>query len=210
MNGVSALILAGGRSVRFGADKTTAAWQGQTLIARAVAQAGTVSDDVIVLSAWSRHEGEGSPIAGARELHDPEPFPGPLVALATGLVHVRHDLCLVLAADMPTVNPKVVQLMLARAVADPALNAIALERDGTPQPLPVLIRARSAYPYLARIVASGERRLRAVLDMPATCVIDERSWQRADRDRDSLRDIDTPADYQQLLSRKPGPTATAA
>jgi molybdopterin-guanine dinucleotide biosynthesis protein A len=205
---VSALILAGGRSERFGHDKTSSVWGGQTLLAQVVRLASGLSDDVIVLGPWSRHEGDEPAAAGARVLHDPEPFPGPLVALATGLVHVRHDLCLVLAADMPTVSRRVLVLMLETALADASRNAVALSYGGRLQPLPLLIRARHAYPYLARVVSSGERKLRVVLHMPGAYPIDEKAWQAADYGHETLRDIDTAADYAELLARPVGPAGS--
>src|SRR5688572_18446457 len=117
-------------------------WDGQTFLQKAVDLARRVSDDVIVLTAWSRHDSEQSLVPDTRELHDPEPFPGPLVALTTGLVHVRHDICLVLAADMPALSARVLTLMLETAAADDSFNAVALARDGHAQPLPLLVRAR--------------------------------------------------------------------
>jgi molybdopterin-guanine dinucleotide biosynthesis protein A len=134
-------------------------------------------------------------------LTDPEPFPGPLVALATGLVHVTHDVCLILAADMPVLSATVCRMLVDTLVADAAKNVVALGEQGEPQPLPSVLRARSAYPYLARIVASGERRLRALIEMPGTSVLDERVWRELDPLRDSVRDVDTPADYLELLAR---------
>jgi molybdopterin-guanine dinucleotide biosynthesis protein A len=204
---VSALILAGGRR-RLGSDRAATMWDGQTFLEEAVDLARGVSDDVIVLTAWSRHDSEQPLVAGTRELHDPEPFPGPLVALTTGLVHVYHDICLVLAADMPAVTARVLTLMVETAAACESHTAVALARDGRAQPLPLVVRARRTYPYLARVVAAGERKLRSVLDMPAIHAIDEVTWRAADRWQESLRDMDTAADYADLLARRTGSPTT--
>jgi len=209
MTQVSALILAGGRSGRFGRDKTATIWHGQTLLEQVVRLARLFSDDVIVLRAWARHELESAGSAVVRVLHDPEPYPGPLVALATGLVHVRHDTCLVLAADMPTVDARVVRRMVDAASADSTLSAVALEHERAAQPVPLVVRARFAYPYLTRIVSGGERKLRAALEIPGLRMIPERVWQSGDRRHATLRDIDTPADFADLLDQSSGSPLTA-
>ena len=207
MTDVSALILAGGRSAGFGRDKTQAVWQGQTLLGQGIELAQSFSDDVIVLSAWTRHQIETATDPGVRVLHDPEPFAGPLVAVATGLVHVQHDLCLVLAADLPPSAQQLRRLIKA-AVADPTTSAFALEFDGGPRTLPLLIRARFAYPYLTRVVSAGERRLRAVLDTPGALTIPQRAWQPGGRRQAASNEIQTPADHPDFVVQPSSTPAT--
>jgi len=56
------------------------------------------------------------------------------------------------------------------------------------------IRRDPASAALDRLVAQGERRLRALLDVLDARTVDEASWRGLDPDGVTLRDIDTEAD----------------
>jgi len=87
----SAIVLAGGRSSRFGRDKLAEPLAGRPLLDHAVRSVAGVARDVVIL-------GPGLPVSSpagsmavprgvtVRFVPDAEPFAGPLVALAAGLV----------------------------------------------------------------------------------------------------------------------------
>ncbi len=56
------------------------------------------------------------------------------------------------------------------------------------------MRLGSALAAAERLVAGGERRLRALYDGLATMLIDEPTWRSLDPDGQTLRDIDTVTD----------------
>lgn len=137
----------------------------------------------------------------------PSRLPGHSSRSPPVLVHVQHDICLVLA-DRPLVSLRVLKWMLATAIEHGDSSGVVLTRDDWPQQaLPLLIRARHAYPHLVRTVSAGERRLRAVLEMPGQYAVPERVWRAADNGH-GLRDLGTPAEYDERLSPKTSSTAT--
>jgi molybdopterin-guanine dinucleotide biosynthesis protein A len=187
---VTAVALAGGRSSRFGRDKLAEPVAGRALLDRSVDALRSVAQEIVVVTA----PGDPRRVRDrAIAVHDSVAFQGPLVGLLTGLRHATHPQVLVAGGDMPTMVPAVLEAMLAR-LADPSIDAVILEHEGRGRPLPAAMRLGPTLVAAERLVASGERRLRALYDELATLVIDESTWRAFDPAGQTLRDIDTPAD----------------
>ena len=187
---VSAIVLAGGRSSRFGRDKLAAPLDGRPLIAHAVEAVDAVADEIIVVLAPDAPE--PSPLGAAvRVTRDPEPFGGPLVGLVAGLEAATCEHVLVVAGDMPTLDPAVLRLLLEGLAT---AQAAALVEAGAIRPLPsAFVRARASHDG-HRLVESGERRLRSLLDELGVRSIPEEKWRSLDPDAATLRDVDLPSD----------------
>ncbi len=187
---VSAIILAGGRSSRFGSDKLSVPLGGRSLLEHAIAAVGPLARETIVVAA---------PVDlrripdGVSLVHDPRAFEGPLLGLLTGLRRAARPLVLVAGGDMPTMLEPVLEALLA-GLDDPAIDAVTLEHEGRSRPLPGALRTRPALAAAERLIATGERRLRALYGALATAVINEPSWRALDPDGRTLRDVDTPDD----------------
>jgi molybdopterin-guanine dinucleotide biosynthesis protein A len=204
--GVSVIVLAGGRSSRFGAPKLEAFLDGRPLLEHAVDLARALSDDVVVALPGGPDTGgpELAPPApaGVRLVRDREAFGGPLVGLARALEAVDRPIAIVLAGDMPRLGVPIVEPMLIVLGSYADVDAVALERDGGPRPLPLVVRAAPAQEAAAGILAgTGERSLRALLGALRTRVIDEAHWQPLDPDGDALADVDRPSDLDALGPR---------
>jgi molybdopterin-guanine dinucleotide biosynthesis protein A len=187
---VTAIVLAGGRSSRFGRDKLVEPFAGQTLLERAVAGVAPLARETIVVVAPD--ESRRVP-DGAIQVSDPTSFEGPLVGLLTGLRRAVEPVVIVAGGDMPTMLPSVLAMLVDR-LDDPAIEAAVLDQEGGARPLPSALRTAPATAAAERLVAAGERRLRAVYDALVTAVIDEATWRELDPEGRTLRDIDTPAD----------------
>ena len=194
----SVLVLAGGRSRRFGRDKLQLDWRGRSLRDHVVARMLELSDDVIVLAAHDA-AGEDPPPAGVRTLRDAEAWPGPLVALGAGLAAAAHELAVLVAADMPLIPLRVVDLLLAE-VAVAGRTVVGLVAHAELQPLPVAIQRRSVLAALGPLVGAGARRLGTLRSLAGAHGIAEADWRALDPHGDSLRDIDTEEDLLTLLS----------
>jgi molybdopterin-guanine dinucleotide biosynthesis protein A len=187
---VSAIVLAGGRSRRFGRDKLREPIGDRTLLEHAIAGVGPLAAQTIVVAAPD--EPRNVP-AGILIVRDPTSFEGPLVGLLTGLGRAAHSLVLVVGGDMPTMVPSVLGALVDQ-LGDPAIDAAILEHEGRGRPLPGVVRREPALAAVERLVAGGERRLRALYESLATTVIDEPAWRQFDPNGLTVRDIDTPAD----------------
>lgn len=187
---VSAIVLAGGRSSRFGRDKLAEPVGGRTLLQHAIDAVRPFATEVIVVAAPDR-----SPVVegDVRLVHDPSPYEGPLMGLAAGLDEAREATVLVTAGDIPELVAGVAELLL-HALDVPRVEIAVLADGGRPRPFPMAMRRDVARATTARLVASGERRLFALIDALNSSVIDEVVWRAPDPEGRSMRDIDTPAD----------------
>ena len=189
-DGVSAIVLAGGRSSRFGGDKLAEPIDGRPLLLHAIEAVRSVANEVLVVAA-PQAVLEVPP--DVIVVHDQTPFEGPLAGLAAGLGRAREPVCLVVGGDSPSLVAGVLELLVA-AVDDAGVDAAALEDEGRVRPLPAAMRRDAALVAADRLLEDGERRLRLVFDTVRTLVIPEATWRRSDPERATLRDIDTRED----------------
>jgi molybdopterin-guanine dinucleotide biosynthesis protein A len=187
---VTALILAGGRSSRFGRDKLAEPIDGRTMLDHVVDRVRDVATDVVVVTATGASIDLPSDV---EVVHDDRPFEGPLAGLGVGLraVDPGVERVIVVGGDMPTVVPAV----LARLVAALDRREAAMLADDTRErPLPMAVRRSVASPSVDRLLDDGERRLRALLQHLDVEVIPYETWREDDPAGESLRDVDVPGD----------------
>jgi molybdopterin-guanine dinucleotide biosynthesis protein A len=190
----TAIVLAGGRSSRFGRDKLAEPVEGRPLLAHAVAAAAAVAADVVVVVP---PVGDPPALPGRpRIVRDPEPFGGPLVGLLAGLEHAREPYTIVVAGDMPRLAIPVLAAMLRALDASPDSDAAALRHRGRRQPLPLALRVGAATPAARRRLQEGERSLLALLAVLRVRDLDEAAWRPFDPAGGTLRDIDRPEDLR--------------
>lgn len=192
MTTVTAIVLAGGRSSRFGGDKLAAEIGGRSLLDLAIDGARAVADDVVVVLA----PGDARIVGDrARTVADREAHGGPLVGLATGLEVAAEPIALAVGGDMPSLDPDVLGLMVRTLVAaGDGVAAVILEQRGRPVPLPAVVRTGTATDVAGRLVADGERSLRALFERLPTRVVAEGEWRPLDPAALTLRDVDLPSD----------------
>ncbi|MEO7229703.1 MAG: molybdenum cofactor guanylyltransferase [Candidatus Limnocylindrales bacterium] len=200
---VSAVILAGGRSSRFGRDKLVEPVDGRPLLEHAIDAVRPFATQILVVGApaeagagWSAWPGSDPSLPpDASLVHDAVAYEGPLVGLVAGLRAAREPLVVVAGGDMPTLVASVIEALLAE-LDDPEVDAAVLEHEGRARPLPMAIRRAAGLAAAERLVGGGERRLRALGEALATRVIAEPTWRLLDPDGRTVRDVDTPADLR--------------
>jgi molybdopterin-guanine dinucleotide biosynthesis protein A len=195
------IVLAGGASSRFGADKLAADLGGRSVLLHTVSAVEMVASPVILVLAPDAPVpalavNRGRPIVIAR---DPETFGGPLVGLAAGLAALHETApgvptALVVGGDMPALVPAVLEVLAATLEADPTLGAATLAAD-PPSILPMAVRVAPALSASAVIIGGpGRRSLRALVAAVPSAVVPEGAWRALDPAAATLRDVDTPAD----------------
>lgn len=105
---VSVLILAGGQSSRMGEDKALMVIDHKPLLQRVCDVAVQVSSSVYILTPWGERYRSIMP-ANCQVLPESQPSQGPLVALAEGLTTLNTDWVLLLACDLPFLDPIILQ-----------------------------------------------------------------------------------------------------
>ncbi len=193
----SGIILAGGRSQRFGRDKLREPLAGVPILERAIAAVAAVTNEVIVVAApdaaWDLPP-------GTRLVHDSSAYEGPLAGCLAGLTAAREPLVLIAGGDMPTLDPAVLGLLL-RSLESSSADACVLEQQSERRPLPMALRTGTGTDVVGRLLAERERRLRSVLDRLIVRTLDESAWRPLDPGAATLRDVDVPGDLDGLEDR---------
>jgi len=196
------IVLAGGRSSRFGSDKLAAPIDGDPLLDRAIAAVAAVTDEVIVAG-----RAVVAPLPSTRGVPDAEPFAGPLVALRGALEASLGTIAIVVGGDMPELVPEVLRAMLDRLEADATIDALILARPNAtsgdpPQVLPMAIRVAPAGTASRAAIGDGRRSLRALLDHLAWTDLSATEWLQLDPGAHTLLDVDTRADLERIRAGK--------
>ncbi len=110
----SAVVVAGGRSTRFpGGEKALAPLDGRPMLARIVDRLAPVVDAVVVNCRPDQRGPFEAALPGAVTLAvDDRPDAGPLAGLRTGLAAAPDPSAVVVACDMPFVDPGLVAFLL--------------------------------------------------------------------------------------------------
>ena len=192
---VSGVVLAGGRSSRFGSDKLAARIGERTLLDLSIAGVATVASEIVVVLAPGDERTPGPIDRPVRLVTDPERHGGPLVGLLAGLEAVEQPLVIVAGGDMPTLSPAVLRAMVrALRVRGGGWGAVILASRGDRVPLPAVLRTGAATAIARQLVGDGERRLRSLFERLPTRALDEGDWRPLDPAGETLRDVDLPAD----------------
>lgn len=214
----TAIVLAGGRSSRFGGPKLTAELDGVTVLHHAIRAVEAVAGEVVVAGDPSTLP-ESIVARPIRVVRDQAPFEGPLAALAGALRAVTSELAIVVGGDMPRLVPAVLEAMVDR-LANDDIDAVTLQDATHRQVLPLAIRVGPA-----RIAASDalsaddpsfmrepetaenlekrskmEKRasMRSFLDRMRSAELAADAWRALDPDGRTLDDVDEPGDLDRL------------
>ncbi|MDP9482947.1 MAG: molybdenum cofactor guanylyltransferase [Chloroflexota bacterium] len=193
------IVLAGGRSSRFGRDKLAEPLDGEPLLwrpIRALVAAGCAG--IVIVIGPEADDAALPPELGSivRFARDPEPFGGPLVGLRAGLAASEAPRVVVVAGDQPRLRPELLGLLRAALGDIPARPGavVLVDRAGVRRPLPCALDRRLALAATDDLLAAGKRRLRAVLDRLEVVAVEPAAWLPVDPDADWTHDVDAPED----------------
>ncbi|WP_322487526.1 molybdenum cofactor guanylyltransferase [Chloroflexus sp.] len=189
---LSGIVIAGGRSRRFGVDKRRLRLWGEGgphLLGYAVALLQPLCVETIVVL----NDAEAWPDLPARIVPDEQPGSGALGGLISGLQAMRAPAALVIAADMPLIVPAALAALARWPFTGDALAPTPPGQPDQPQPLLAVYR-QSALPPLRRAFAAGERRLQAALMTLRWVDPGPALWHRYDPVARSLLNLNTPDD----------------
>jgi molybdopterin-guanine dinucleotide biosynthesis protein A len=192
---VAGVVLAGGRSRRFGRDKLAEEYGGRPLLQHPVSRLLEVCDRVVVVLAPDAAEPPmpaGAPVEFARDAIEGE---GPLRGLSAGLEVADAEWIVLAGGDMPDLQPPVLREML-RAGLETGVVAVSLSDGGKERPLPCVLRSAPATEAVGALLLAGRRSLRDLLAAIETVVIDEPIWTAFDPERRTLVDVDEPGDVE--------------
>lgn len=105
MLNISVIILAGGKSSRMGQNKALIKIKNKPLLRRTYDIAIQLSPHVYIVSPWSQEYQLILPAQCQFIQEEKTKFSGPLIAFYQGLLHIKTEWVLLLACDLPLLNP---------------------------------------------------------------------------------------------------------
>ena len=206
-----ALILAGGRSSRFGEEKALFRWSGRPLIDHVLSavRAGLDPDLLMVgVRAPELHSDLLKHLSGLnlKIITDNDAIPGPLAGLSAGLQNAASrsvGWVFVCGCDMPEMAPQLLTGLRERALSARTLAAIVPGHRTHVEPLCAFYHAIRLPPHLDAFAASGGRSLtgliRRLKENDLADVVDERGLAQLDPGwRRSLTNINHKDDLDRL------------
>ncbi|MBM6404401.1 NTP transferase domain-containing protein [Phycicoccus sp. CSK15P-2] len=155
---VTALVLTGGRSERFGSDKLAAPLRGTTVLGTLL---GSLPPGWPVVGVGAPRDVE----QGVTWVQEDPPGAGPLAAVLAGARQVRTDLAVVVAGDMPGAAPALTMLVDVLTGAGPEVEAaVGTDDERVPNPLLAVYRTRALATFATRPAGGGPAR--ALLELP--------------------------------------------
>ena len=156
-NGVTAIVLAGGRSSRMGTDKSLLNVNGKPLIQHIVDQLDGCFDEVII----SANANQNFDFLGKRVVADIEEGRGPLMAIYSCLHASKSEWNFITACDVPTVNLQFVEYILTLSKENDIV--IPISGQNKFEPLFAVYNKR-VLPIMEGLLKEGNSRIIGLLD----------------------------------------------
>jgi molybdopterin-guanine dinucleotide biosynthesis protein A len=191
---VSAFILAGGKSTRMGADKAFLQLDGQTLLARALDLAHSITSDVRIVGAASKFS------AFAPVVEDQFPDCGPLGGIHAALRSSSTESNVILAVDVPFVSKELLIHLIAGVSSSSAVVTVPWVA-GRWQPLCAIYRREFADVAEAAL-RRGQYKIDALFDRVIVRVIEEDELATAGFSTTMFRNLNTKEELEQASALK--------
>lgn len=180
----AAIILAGGESRRMGTSKAQLEIAGVTFASRLVSVFAPVCDPIILVTGAI----PGISAPGAQVIHNPDWPAGQLTSLQAGLRQVpEFPAAFFTPVDCPAYTTQTVAAMWKVFAGEPFVIPRYQEKRGHP-----VLMGASAFAEILALPPTGQARQVVHRHRPDTRYVDV-------DDSGILADIDTPADYQELI-----------
>jgi molybdopterin-guanine dinucleotide biosynthesis protein A len=191
------IVLAGGKSTRFGRDKASAVLAGRTLLQRVVDACNEVASRYVVVTAQRQVLPEVETRVLVTVAEDAFAEAGPLGGIYTGLTSLQSQAkdvrghALVVACDMPLLQPALLRELLTRIEGH---DAVAPLRDGLPEPLCAVYATACAKPA-RRLLERGAYKVAGLFDHVEALMIPELEWRRFDPEGLSFLNVNRREDF---------------
>ncbi len=192
--GLTIAIMAGGKSSRMGQDKSFVLFAGQPLIERVLERVQGLGDELVL----STNKPAEYAHLGLPMFADVLPDCGPLGGIYTAVYHARHPHTLVVACDMPWLNPDLLRYMVdLRETAD----VVVPRWDKYPEPLHALY-SKACLPPIKEKLDAGQLKITGFFGQVAVRFVERGEIERWDENGRSFTNVNTPDDLQMNNKRK--------
>jgi molybdopterin-guanine dinucleotide biosynthesis protein A len=198
VSGVTAFILAGGKSTRMGADKAFLELEGTTLLSRALKLGAAVAAEVRIVGDAKKFS------AFAQVVEDVFSERGPLAGIHAALLSTTREWNLMLAADLPFLEAPLLDYIIAEAKASGTMVTVP-RVGGRLQPL-CAVYGRAFGTTAERALKLGKNKIDPLFAEVKTRIIEERELKAAGFPAEMFGNVNTPEEWEQArlsLGRQP-------
>jgi molybdopterin-guanine dinucleotide biosynthesis protein A len=192
--GVTAFVLAGGKSSRMGSDKAFLRLGDETLLSRALKLVGAVVSEVCIVGDARKFAAFG------RVVEDVYRERGPLGGIHAALSGSTTELNLMLAVDLPFVTQELLQYLLSRAPESSATVTVPRTGSGF-QPLCAVYR-RGFTEVAEQSLLEGKNKIDSLFARVGTCVVEENELVRAGFSGEMFRNLNTPEEFEKAKGER--------
>ena len=194
---VTGVIVAGGKSRRFGSDKASASLRGRPLLQWVRDALAPVVDEIVIVTAAGQTLPPMHPAIPATVVEDRETERGPLAGLATGFAVAASPVCFVASCDAPLLRISVVESVIA-ALGDH--DAVLPEVAGFQQPLAAAYHREACLAAAEAALADGVNKVLDAFAGLDVLALSEDRLSRVDPDLRSFRNANTPEELARLAT----------
>jgi molybdenum cofactor guanylyltransferase len=188
-SGITAFILAGGKSLRMGRDKAFVELGGQTLLGRALDVASVMTGDCRIVGAPAKFAVFGPVVEDI--FHDC----GPLGGIHAALLSAKGELNLMLAVDLPFMEVKFLEYLIVQAQETSAVVTVPHAGGGL-QPLCAIYRKKFVE-VAERALRERKNKIDPLFAEVETRVLDEGELMKAGFSPDIFRNLNTPEHWEE-------------
>jgi molybdopterin-guanine dinucleotide biosynthesis protein A len=201
---VTSIVLAGGRGSRLGKEKHTEPLAGRSLIERTIGHLSALSSEILIVISSAQSLSSFASYTGTRTVVDLYPGKSSLGGIFTGLACSNSFHNVVVACDMPFLNPDLLRYMIDLS---PEVDVVMPRLGGFEEPLHA-IYSKNCTPHMERQLGEGNLKITAFFDLVRVRYVAEEEIDRFDPQHVSFFNINTQADLEKaslLLSSKTAP-----
>jgi molybdopterin-guanine dinucleotide biosynthesis protein A len=192
----SAIILAGGRSVRFGRDKSAEVVAGRTLLQRVVDAVGPIASEIIVVRATGAPRQAVTSQTRLRHVEDVREG-GAMAGLYSGLLAASQPAAVALGCDMPLLSRPL--LLHLWGLLGPEVDVVMPLWKGKEEPLHAFYRRSTCLSAIRKALDEGERQVIRFLADARVRYVSHDELRRLDPEGHSFWNVNEPSDLTRIL-----------
>lgn len=193
---VEGFILVGGQSSRMGTDKSQLVFGKQTSVERIAAALRPLTTTVKAVGARVQAE-----TIGLDSVPDKHERWGALGGIQAALGACHSEWAVIVACDLPLVSHELFLRLWQLVQRNPGLfdAFVPIQPDERPQPLCAVYRREPCSETVARLIAEGEHKPRALLRKVRTRWVEFRELADLPGSEHFFLNVNTPRDYEQAV-----------
>ena len=166
---ITGVVLAGGKSSRFGSNKALSKYGNKTFLQHITRQLQPYTKEVVIAGSYPEYESIGIPV-----LEDKLSGIGPLGGIYTALLYSSTPWILILTCDMPFISNEIIMHMLAAGRGE---NIIGWNHDKNIGVFPLLV-SKNIFPFLETAIEAKQYRVKEIFHWSSSQIITiPEKWQ---------------------------------